>query len=88
MKSLDSHKTGLGLASFGVVVHLIWSLCVAVIPALVQKYIDWMFVLHHVRPVYQLLPFNVLSAGLLLIVVFVTFYAIGQVFARVWNYWA
>jgi len=85
MAKLDKKKTALALGTFLALFHAFWSLMVAFIPIQLQKFIDWMFVLHHIKPLYALLPFNILNAIMLVAMTFVVGYAFGYVFAFIWN---
>ena len=85
MARLNKNKTGLALGTFIALMHAVWSLLVAVIPAQLQKFLDWAFVLHHIKPLYVLLPFNIANAILLVVLTFVVGYIFGYVFAAVWN---
>ena len=87
MARLDKNKTGLALGTFIALVHAVWSLIIAVIPAQLQNFLDWVFVLHRIKPMYVLLPFNIANAVMLVVLTFVVGYALGYVFAAVWN-WA
>ena len=85
MARLNKNKTGLALGIFIALMHAVWSLFVAVVPAQLQKFLDWVFVLHHIKPIYVLLPFNIANAVLLIVLTFVVGYIFGYVFATVWN---
>jgi len=85
MAKLDKNKTGLVLGAFLASVHAFWSLMVAAIPTQLQKFLDWMFVLHHIKPVYALLAFNIVNAVILVAITFVAGYSFGYVFALIWN---
>ena len=87
MARLNKNKIGLALGTFIALMHAVWSLIVAVIPAQLQKFLDWVFVLHHIKPMYVLLPFNIANAALLVVLTFVVGYVFGYVFAAVWD-WA
>ncbi|MFH0889936.1 MAG: hypothetical protein V1836_02210 [Candidatus Aenigmatarchaeota archaeon] len=87
MKQLNESKTGLVLATFVALLHVVWSVIVAVIPGSFQSFLDWVFTLHHLKPFYALLPFNLGNAVLLVILTFVFGYVFGYAFAAVWN-WA
>lgn len=85
MAKLDKNKTGLALGTFIALMHAAWSLLIAFIPGAVQKFLDWIFVLHHIKPIYTLLPFNIANATILVVLTFVVGYVFGYVFASVWN---
>lgn len=85
MAKLDNNRTGLALGAFLASVHAFWSLMVAVIPAQLQKFLDWIFVLHHIKPVYVLLAFSIVNAVMLVVITFVVGYAFGYAFSLIWN---
>lgn len=82
---LDPQKTGLVLGSFAGVMHLAWSLLVAV--GLAQWWMDWVLSLHFLNNPYTVKSFDVGTAVILIIVAGVAGFAAGWVFATVWNYW-
>ncbi len=82
-QKLQSHETGLTLGTFVGVVHLLWSLLIAA--GLAQPLLDFVFVLHRVTPVYQILPFDFLLAVGLVLVTAIVGYVVGFVFAKIWN---
>ena len=85
MAKLDKNKTGLALGTFIAMVHAFWLALVAIIPTLLQKLIDWIFILHHIKPIYVLLPFNIVNAIMLVLMTFIMGYILGYVFALIWN---
>ena len=82
---LDKNKTGVSLGLFLALIHAVWALCVAIIPGTLQTFIDWIFKLHSIEPVWVLTSFNLLNAILLVIVTFVIGYVFGWVFAWAHN---
>jgi hypothetical protein len=77
-------KAGLVL---GVVIglwHLIWSLLVA--SGWAQPFIDFVFWMHFIRPVYVIEPFNLGTATILVVVTAVIGFVIGCIFAVLWNW--
>ena len=77
-------KAGLVL---GVVIglwHLIWSLLVA--SGWAQPFIDFVFWMHFIRPVYVIEPFNLGTATILVVVTAIIGFVIGCVFAVLWNW--
>lgn len=84
-QTLNNSKTGLALGAFFALFHAVWSLAVAIIPAPLQKFLDWVFVLHQLNPVFKLLPFSPVNAVILVVLTFAAGYSVGFVFAAVWN---
>lgn len=82
---LDKNKIGLSLGIFFATVHAVFSLAVAVMPAMVQSYLNWMFKLHSFQPVLTLAPFNLMNAVLLVVMTFIVGYILGFVFAWAHN---
>lgn len=81
---LDPLKTGLGLGTLAVTVHLIWVLMVLV--GLAQWYMDWIFSLHFLNNPFNVHTFDFMTALTLLIVAGGVGFIVGWVFAYIWNY--
>lgn len=86
VEKVNKNKLGLVLGLFTALVHLVWSFFIAVMPGTFQKFINWVFVLHHITPIYVFLPFNALNALMLIILTFIGGYIFGWVFAAVLNW--
>ncbi|MDD5192467.1 MAG: DUF5676 family membrane protein [Candidatus Nanoarchaeia archaeon] len=82
---LDKCKIGLIVGIFFAVVHAVWAILVGVIPGVLQNFLDWIFNLHFLEPVWILTSFNLLNAVMLVIITFICGYIIGWVFALIWN---
>lgn len=82
---LDPQKTGLVLGSFAALMHLAWSLLVAV--GLAQWWMDWVLSIHFLNNPYTVKSFDIATALTLVIITGVAGFAAGWVFATVWNYW-
>ena len=82
---IDKNKIGLAVGFFMALAHAVWSLCVAVIPSYLQTFLDWVFKLHAIEPVWILTAFNFMNAILLVIVTFIFGYIVGFVFAWLHN---
>ena len=63
--------------------HLVWS--VLVLLGWAQTIINFILGLHMLSIPVQVLPFNIATAGLLIVVTFAVGYVAGRVFATVWN---
>ncbi len=63
--------------------HLFWSILVAL--GLAQPLLDFIFGLHMLANPYQVTGFDVMKAGMLVVVTFVVGYGAGYIFANVWN---
>ncbi len=82
---LDPQKTGLVLGSFFGVMHLLWSLMVAL--GFAQNYMDWIFSLHFLDNPFSVNAFDLITAIILLVVASIAGFIFGWIFATVWNYW-
>lgn len=79
-------KVGATALVFGTVValmHAVWMLMVFL--GFGQTYLDWIFGLHLLSNPFTVLPFNFVSAVVLVIFTFVVGYVMGWVFAWIWN---
>lgn len=79
----DAHKVGLSFGLFSGLLHLVWAVLVATSGA--QDLVDWIFELHFIEPVYIVSQFSVASAVLLIVLTTVVGYAVGFIFAKIWN---
>ena len=85
MNKLNKNKIGLMVGAFFAIAHAVWALIVAVTPGTLQKFIDWVFDVHFLEPVWVLTTFNLLNAIFLVILTFVCGYIFGWVFAWIHN---
>jgi len=86
MNKLNPNKIGLIVGFFLAFVHLIWALAVAIIPGILQRFLDWVFNIHFLEPVWKLTTFDIMGAVWLIILTFVIGYIAGWIFAYVHNY--
>lgn len=86
MGTFNKNKIGLIFGIFLAVMHALWSLAVAVMPGYLQKFLDWAFELHSLKPIYVITSFNLVNAILLVALTFVVGYVFGWVFAVIWNW--
>lgn len=80
---LNEHGTGIVIGAFAGIWHLLWSLFVAFDYA--KTLLDWIFGLHFLNNPYQIQPFILTNAIMLIVVTSVIGYAAGWVFATIWN---
>jgi len=85
MNKLNKNKIGLMVGAFLAIVHAVWALIVAVIPDSLQSFLDWVFNIHFLEPVWILTTFDLLNAIFLVILTFVCGYICGWVFAWIHN---
>lgn len=81
--TLQAHKTGLALGGVLGLFHLVWSLLIAL--GVAQSFMDFIFMLHRIAPVYHVLPFDLSLAVGLVIVTSVIGYIVGYAFAMIRN---
>lgn len=83
MNPLNKNKTGLTTGVIFGVFHLAWAGLVA--SGLAQPFMDWIFQLHFIQPLYIITPFNMIKALTLIAVTFAIGFVLGWLFAAVWN---
>jgi type II secretory pathway component PulF len=83
---LNKNQVGLICGVFLAAIHAIWALLVAVVPDLLQQFLDWVFGLHFLMPIYVVTSFNFVNAILLVALTFVGGFALGWGFAAIWNW--
>ncbi len=82
---INNHRVGLAVGTFVGLVHLIWSVLVAV--RLAQPLMDFILRLHFVEMSHTVGTFQLGTAVILIIVATVVGYIVGVVFGSIWN-WA
>ena len=80
---VNKHHIGLILGSFLGFWHVVWSLFLGL--GLAQPLLDFVFKLHRIVPMYQILPFDFVTAVELVTVTFVIGYMGGWVLGTIWN---
>lgn len=80
---LSVKKTALTLGSFAALLHLVWSLLVAL--GLAQGLLNWRLGMHFINLPLTIAQFDAMNAVLLVILAFVGGAVIGTVFATIWN---
>ena len=76
---LSNNKVGLIVGIFSALMHALWSVLVASVPGLLQQFLDWMYVLHSLKPIWVITSFDLMNSILLIALTFVTGYALGWV---------
>ena len=82
---LNKNKIGLTLGIFAALCHLVWLIAVAIG---IQKFLDWILLLHSIQLDLTLTSVVLLNAVLLIVIAFIGGYIVGYVFAairRIWN---
>ncbi len=83
MHNVNTHKLGLVVGGFAGIVHIIWSLFVAL--GWAGPLVGFIFGLHFMSHSYMILPFNLLTAVGLVLVASCVGYIIGTIMGMVWN---
>lgn len=81
--TLNKHKTAMALGFFIGGWHLVWSFLVGV--GFAQTLLNWSFSWHMLSNPFVVQPFSLTNALILIIVTFAVGYAVGYLFATVWN---
>jgi hypothetical protein len=76
-------KSGLVLGALLGGWHLCWSALVAL--KLAQPFIDFVFWIHFIKPIYVIQPFEITRAVILIIVTAGVGFVLGSAFALIWN---
>ena len=85
MKSeLNKNQVGLTLGIFIAALHALWAILVGIGSA--QKLIDIILPLHFIDILCRVTDFVLVYAIILVILAFVSSYAIGWLFAALWNW--
>ena len=82
---IHKNRWGLALGLLLAIIHAVWSLAVYLIPTQLQKFLNWVFVLHAIRPVWILTKFDLTNALILIALTFVTGYIVGWLLAALIN---
>lgn len=83
MNQVNSNKVGLVFGGLFAIFHAVWA--VLVLLGLAQVLMDWIFSLHFLSFQYEVGPFSIVTAVLLVVVTAVVGYVIGYVFGWLWN---
>ena len=83
---ISRNRAALSVGLFVDLLHAIWALVVWIAPNAMQKYLDWIFPMHFIGNVFQILSFNLLNAIILVIMAFIGGYVFGWLFAVIWDW--
>ncbi len=76
---MTNNQFGLALGLFIAFLHAVWSVAVAIIPNLLQQFINWVLALHHINLPMTITAFNMMNAIILVILTFVVGYIFGYI---------
>ncbi len=82
---IDKNKLGLTLGILFALLHALWSLAILVTQTGMQKFIDWIMILHSLSMAITIIPFNLVNALILVAFTFVSGYVTGWIFAAIMN---
>jgi len=83
MAELNKNQVGLALGLFAAICHLVWTIAVAIG---IQKFVDWILLLHSIKLDLTLVSVVVLNAIILVVLAFIGGYIVGWVFAALYNW--
>ena len=83
MNTINSHKIGLVFAGLMAIWHAMWSIMVLV--GFAKPFMDFILGLHFMTFQYNINPFNLLNALMLIIVTGIIGYIMGYIFGWLWN---
>lgn len=85
MTKLNKNSFGLIIGCFFAFVHAVWALTIAIAPKALQNFLNWIFSVHFLEPVYTLTAFSLSKMLFLVAITFVFGYLFGWVLAWIWN---
>ena len=83
MNAIHPIKAAVTLAALMMLFHACWASAVAV--GWAQPLIDFIFKLHFIKPVYVILPFDIMTAVFLIVMTGGVGFVAGLAFATLWN---
>lgn len=84
MAAVTSHRVGLVVGSLLGGWHCLWAILVAL--GWAQPFINFVFWVHFIKPVYTVGPFHAGIALLLIVVTATVGYVIGSILGVLWNW--
>ncbi len=83
MKAINPFKAGLALGALVAAMHAMWALVIAL--GWAQSILDFIFWMHFLRPVFFIMPFDIVTALILVAVTGVAGFIMGLLFGMFWN---
>ena len=80
---MNRHKVALVLGSFAGLIHLVWSVAIALVFA--QPWLNFVYNIHSLNNPFVVAPFNLTRSVVLIVVTFLVGYMFGYVFATLWH---
>ena len=80
---MNKNKVALVLGSFVALVHLVWSVAVAL--GFAQPWMDFVYKMHSLNNPFVVMPFDLGRSVGLVAITFVVAYVVGYVFATLWH---
>jgi len=84
-QKISKNRAAIAVGLFVALLHALWALVVAIAPTAMQDYLNWIFPMHFIGNVFQILPFNFLNAIILVVMAFIGGYVFGWLFAAIWD---
>lgn len=85
MNRINPNKAGMALGAFAGLVHLLWSLLVAM--GLAQPLLNWILKIHMIESISSVGTFSLGTAVTLVVTTTIVGYVVGWVLGNLWN-WA
>jgi len=80
---MNQKKVALVLGSFAGLVHLVWSIAIAL--GFAQPWLDFVYRMHSLNNPFVVAPFSLMRSIGLIVVTFIVGYVVGFIFATLWN---
>ena len=80
---MNKHKVGLVLGSFAALIHLGWSILIAL--GFADPLMDFIYKMHSLNNPFVVAPFDLTRSIELIVIAFIIAYVVGNIFAVLWN---
>ena len=84
MNRVNTHKFGLVLGTCAGLVHLVWSVLIAL--GLADKYLNFVLSMHSLNNPYVVAGFDLMRSVELVVITAIVGYIVGTVFGHIWNW--
>lgn len=82
--TINKNKLGLTVGLFAAILHAVWAILVGA--GVAQTYLNWIFPMHFIGNIFEVVNFSLLTAVLLVILAFVGGYICGWILGALWNW--